>query len=60
MGYTDMEGSMSEMTGRFRAWVEGRMRSGLYTVWFAETAPGVVAGGAALWIRDRHPGLLGT
>ena len=60
MGYIDMEVAMSEMTGRFRVWVEERMRSGLYTAWFAEAEPGVVAGGAALWIRDRHPGLLGT
>ena len=51
---------MSEMTGRFRPWVEERMRSGLYSGWFAESAPGAVVGGAALWIRDRHPGLLGT
>jgi GNAT superfamily N-acetyltransferase len=59
MGYAGMEDAMTEMSGRFRPWVEERLGNGLYTAWFAETAAGGVAGGAALWIRDRHPGLLG-
>ena len=60
MGHRDDEVAMAEMTSRFKPWVEEKLTSGIYTHWFAEADDGAVAGGAALWIRERHPGLLGA
>ena len=58
MGYQD-DAALEVMAARFRAWVMPRMDSGAYMAWLAIAPDGSVAAGAALWLMDWPPHMIG-
>jgi len=58
MGYTD-EAALHSMSAKFRVWVLERMNRGDYHAWLVTSEGGEVAAGAALWLMDWPPHMIG-
>ena len=59
MGYGD-DAALDAMSAKFRPWVVDRIRAGEYLAWLALAANGAVAAGAALWLMDWPPHMIGS
>lgn len=58
MGYSD-DAALDSMASKFRVWLLDRMNSGDYLAWLALAPDGSVAAGAALWLMDWIPHMIG-
>jgi GNAT superfamily N-acetyltransferase len=58
MGNADGPG-MDAMIERFKPWALAEMAANRYSTWLALEPGGEAAAGAALWLKERHPGLRG-
>jgi len=58
MGYKDAA-ALDSMASRFRVWLLAQMNAGAYLAWLVCAADGTVAAGAALWLMDWPPHMIG-
>ncbi len=58
MDYSD-DVALDSMAAKFRVWLLERMGSGDYLAWLAIAPDGSVAAGAALWLMDWIPHMIG-
>lgn len=57
MGYRD-EAALDRMSTAFEPWLIGKMESGEYLAWLAES-DGAIAAGLGLWLMDWPPHMIG-
>jgi GNAT superfamily N-acetyltransferase len=53
------EALLNSMSANFRAWALQHMNAGDYLAWLAEARDGTIAAGAALWMMDWPPHVIG-
>ena len=53
------EATLNSMSANFRAWALQHMNAGDYLAWLAESPDGSIAAGAALWLMDWPPHVIG-
>jgi GNAT superfamily N-acetyltransferase len=58
MGYSD-EAVLNSMSSRFREWLPERIKEGRYHAWVVRASDGSIAAGAALWLMDWIPHMIG-
>jgi len=58
MGYND-EATLDSMSVKFRVWLLKRMSAGDYHAWLAAAPDGSIVAGAALWLMDWPPHMIG-
>jgi GNAT superfamily N-acetyltransferase len=58
MGYRD-EAALDSMKAKFGPWLLAKMQSGEYLAWLVIASDGAIAAGAALWLMDWPPHMIG-
>jgi GNAT superfamily N-acetyltransferase len=58
IGYKD-EVALNSMSEKFQVWLREHMDAGDYLAWLATASDGSIAAGAALWLMDWPPHMIG-